>query len=166
MEKQSAKIDYGLKIMDWEVPEYDSHQKSQGWYILAISIGLVLIFYCFYSHNFLFALIIILTSWVIVLREGVKPEKVKIILTGEGVIVGRKFYDYDEIKNFSIVYKPRLEVKKLYFEFKSSLRHRLSISLDNENPLKIREILLRYLTEDLERTDQPLSEFLAKLFKL
>ena len=91
---------------------------------------------------------------------------VKISLTDEGVIVGKKFYDYDEIKDFSVVYKPRQEVKNLYFEFKSFLRPRLSIPLENKNPLLIRKNLLKYLPEDLDRTDQPLSEGLGKLFKI
>jgi len=91
---------------------------------------------------------------------------VKISLTEEGIIVGRKFYDYDEFKNFSIVYKPKQETKSLYFEFNNSLRPRLSIPLKKMNPLLIRKNLLKYLPEDLDRTDRPLSEELGKLFKL
>ena len=40
------------------------------------------------------------------------------------------FYDYDDLKNFAIVYKPRLAAKNLYFEFKNVVRQRLSIPLD------------------------------------
>src|SRR3989339_159307 len=52
------------------------------------------------------------------------------------------------------------------FEFKNVLRPRLSISLENMDPLTIRESLLKYLPEDLERTNRPLSEELASLFRL
>jgi len=154
------------KNISWPVPEYDKHEKGGGWYIFYSLIAFLLILYSFLSGNFLFAVIIIIAAIVIVLRDGQEPDFVKISLTEEGVIVGRKFYDYDEFKNFSIVYKPKQEIKNLYFEFNNSLKPRLSIPLKKMNPLLIRKSLLRYLPEDLDRTDRPLSEELGKLFKL
>jgi hypothetical protein len=91
---------------------------------------------------------------------------INIVLNDEGIVVGRKFYDYDELKNFSVLYKPKQGVRNLYFEFKNGLKHRLSIGLDGMDPIVIRDYLLRYLHEDLERTDLPLSESLARLLKL
>lgn len=162
-EKQT---NYGKEIIVWLVPEYERHERTTGWYLIASIAAIALLIYCFFTANFLFAVIIIVTALVIILHHGREPERVKFGLTDEGIVIGKKFYDYDEIKDFAIVYKPRIEVKRLYFEFKNALRHRLSIPLENMNPLKIRETLLKYLKEDLERTDQPLSEGLAKLFKL
>ena len=154
------------KNISWPVPEYDKHEKGGGWYIFYSLIAFLLILYSFLSGNFLFAVIIIIAAIVIVLRDGQEPDFVKISLTEEGIMVGRKFYDYDEFKNFSIVYKPKQEIKNLYFEFNNSLKPRLSIPLKKMNPLLIRKSLLRYLPEDLDRTDRPLSEELGKLFKL
>jgi len=58
------------------------------------------------------------------------------------------------------------EAKTLFFEFKNRVRPRLSIPLENKNPLKIRAILLKYLPEDVERENEPLSEQLSRLLKL
>ena len=154
------------KNISWPVPEYDKHEKGRGWYIFYSLIAFLLILYSFLSGNFLFAVIIIIAAIVIVLRDGQEPDFVKISLTEEGIMVGRKFYDYDEFKNFSLVYKPKQEIKNLYFEFNNSLKPRLSIPLKKMNPLLIRKNLLRYLPEDLDRTDRPLSEELGKLLKL
>jgi len=159
-------IDYGEPFASWQAPEYEKHDRSKLWYILASIIVLLLLLFSFFTVNFLFAVIIIIAAIIIILHDSREPAMVDINLTDEGVIIGRRFYDYDEFKDFSIVYKPRREVKNLYFEFKNSLRHRLSIPLLNMNPLSIRENLLKYLAEDLERTDEPLSEGLAKMFKL
>jgi len=152
--------------ISWQVPEYDKHEKGKNWYIFYSLLAFLLILYSFLSGNFLFAVIIIIAAIVIVLRDGQEPDLIKISLTEEGVIVGKKFHDYDEFKDFSIVYKPKLGVKNLYFEFTNSLKPRLSIPLEKMNPLLIRKDLLRYLPEDLDRTDRPLSEELGKLFKL
>jgi hypothetical protein len=152
--------------ISWQVPEYDKHEKTKNWYIFYSIVAFLLILYSFFSGNFLFAVIIIIGAIVIVLRDGQNPNMVKVSLETEGITVGKKFHDFDEFKNFSIVYKPNQEIKNLYFEYKNSLKPRLSIQLKNNNPLLIRKNLLKYLPEDLERTDQPLSEALAKILKL
>lgn len=159
-------IDYGDEIISWQVPEYDKHERSKSWYVIATIVGILLLIYSFWTANFLFAVIIIITSLVIVIHDGREPDMVNFNITDEGIIIGRKFHDYDEIKDFAIVYKPKQGVKNLYFEFKNSLKHRLSIPLQDMNPLPIRETLLKYLKEDLERTDQSTSEGIAKILKI
>ena len=166
MSKKQEILDYGKELANWLVPEYDKHERNRLWYIIAGAVALLLMLYAFLSGNFLFAVIIIVVALVVILHDGREADIVKISLTDEGVAVGRKFYDYDEFKDFAVIYKPKIGVKNLYFEFKNTLRPRLSIPLIDMNPLPIRENLLKYLPEDLERTDQPLSEGLAKLFKL
>jgi len=166
MPKKSETIDFGDEIMGWKVPEYEKHVRTRGWYLISSIVALLLLIFSFFSGNFLFAVIIIVVAIVVVLHDGQEPTAVKVSLTDEGIIVGRKFYDYDEFENFSVIYKSREEVKNLYFEFKSAIKPRLSIPLEKMNPLNVRKNLLKYLPEDLERTDQPLSEGLAKLFKL
>ncbi|MCU0679363.1 MAG: hypothetical protein MUC28_02880 [Planctomycetes bacterium] len=159
-------IDQGVEIIGWAAPEYEKHPRTKIWYIAASTTAMALLLFAFWTSNFLFAVIIVVASLVIILHDGHEPLPVNISLTEEGVVIGRRFYDYDELKNFAVVYKPSQGVKNLYFEFKNSLRPRLSIPLADMNPLPIRQNLLKYLPEDLERTDQPLSETLAKLFKL
>ncbi len=163
-EKQT--INFGRELEKWKVPEYEKHDRSRRWYITAIIVFLLFLLYAFVTADFLFAVILIVSGLIMVLHDGKDPEMVNFIITTEGVIIGRKFYDYDEIKNFSIVYKPSFGVKKLYFEFKNALTPRLTVPLLDMNPLPIRENLLKYIPEDLERTNEPLSEALAKLFKL
>ena len=120
MPKKQATNEYGQQIIKWKVPEYDKHNRDKGWYIISSLVAFALLIYAFFSGNFLFAVIVIISGIVIILHDGQEPDIVNFALTDEGVIVGRKFYDYDEFKFFSIVYKPRQEVKNLYFEFFTS----------------------------------------------
>jgi hypothetical protein len=166
MEEDFQNIDYGDEIISWSVPEYEKHERTKRWYLIAGGISLALLILSFFTNNFLFAVIIIITVFIIILRDGQEPQKVKFSITDEGIEIGKKFHDYDEIKNFSIIYKPKMGVKNLYFEFKNPVKPRLSIPLFNMDPLQIRENLLKYLTEDLDRTDQPVSEAFGKLLKL
>ncbi|MBU0637177.1 hypothetical protein KKH16_03155 [Patescibacteria group bacterium] len=166
MEKLDQALNNGREFASWKISEYQKHNRGKKWYIMASIISLSFIIYSFFTSNFLFAVIIIIVTLVIVINDGQNPNKLIFSLTDEGIAVGKSFYDYDEIKHFAIIYKPKQEIKNIYFEFKNVVKTRLSIPLENMNPLLIRENLLKYLPEDLERTDQPLSEALTKLFKL
>ena len=166
MENDIHQLNFGKTMFNWEIPEYEKLVRTKKWYTVAIIVTFLLLLFSFFSTNFLFAVIIIIATLITIMHEGREPQKIRIFLTEEGVIIGKKFYDFDEIKDFSIIYKPRDDIKNLYFEFKNKLKQRLSIPLKDNNPLLIRKNLLKYLPEDLERTNQPLSEGLARLFKL
>jgi len=160
------KINYGEEIINWDVEEYDRHERGFGWYFLAGLINVIFVSYAFWSNNFLFAVIVIMASFVIILHDSGEPNEINFSITHNGVVMGDKFYDFDEIKNFAIVYKPNQDVKKLYFEFKAPIKNRLSVPLYGQDPLIIRGNLLKYLTEDLERKDEPISEVFSKNFKI
>ena len=166
MEKNEEIINFGKEYFKWQVPEYDKHDRPKVWYILASILAIALLLFSVKTGNFLFAIIIIVAALIIILHDGKEPENVDFVIYSEGLRIGKRFYDYDEIKNFSVIYKTSKNIKNLYFEFNGAIKPRLSIPLKNTNPLQIREALLKYLKEDLERTDEPVSEGLAKLFKL
>lgn len=155
-----------IEIISWEIPEYQKHTRNKLWYILFGIIGIAMIIYAITTANFLFAIILIISSFILIINDSRNPQNVLVTIANEGVIVGRKFYDYDDIKNFSIVYKPTVGVKNLYIDFKSSTKHHLSIPLLDINPLFLRDNLSKYLEEDLERVDETTSESLAKILKL
>lgn len=161
-----APTDLGDEIVGWQIPEYEKYGRTKTWYIIASIIAVILLIYSVYTKNFLFTVIVFIASLTIIIRDGREPDLVYFSLTDEGVLIGKKFIDYDEFKNFSIVYKPRQGVRNLYFEYKNQMKPRVSIPLNDMNPLLIRENLLKYLTEDLERTDRPVSEELARMLKL
>jgi len=166
MQNLDENTEFGNILKSWDVPEFESHKRSKGWYITAIIAAFLMLIFALFTANFLFAVIIIISAYIIILHDNRTPDMVKFSITDEGVIIGRRFHDYDEIKNFSILFKPTQKLSNIYFEFNSQIKQRLSVPMINENPLQIREILLKYLSEDLERVNEPLSEQLSRLLKL
>ncbi|MFA5000426.1 MAG: hypothetical protein WC545_03645 [Patescibacteria group bacterium] len=162
----------------WQIPEYRAPKRSRSWYILAGLFVFICLFLSFFSvrnwqieflgpeANFLFALIIIVGAIITLINETREPLMIDIELGPEGIKVGRKFYDYDEFKNFVVLYRPKQKIKNLYLEYKNAARWRLSLRLRHLDPLAVRNFLAKYLEEDLERTAPPLSEQLTKLLKL
>lgn len=169
-------IDFGTEEISWEVPEFEKHERPKNWYVGAVIVFVLLVVYSLFGIQFwkfdfkefnpLFFFIIVVSTFIIIMNDGGEPANVKVALTDEGLLVGKKFYDYDEIENFSIVYKPNQSVKNLYFEFKAAMRHRMSLPLLDKDPIIIRDHLLKYLQEDLDRTDAPVSESLSRMLKL
>jgi len=175
-------------VIAWEIPEYQGEQKTKRWYLIAGLIALALLAYAIYSQNLIFGIIIIFVSILVVMLDGNEPSLLKVILSDKGILVGKEFYEYDQIDNFFIIYKPGEDTKNLYLEFKRFVRPalptgepvryewllwlinfartRLSIPLLDMNPIIIRRNLLKYLKENLEKTNIPLSEQLTKLFNL
>ena len=151
---------------EWLVPEFEKHSRPRSWYIAASAGAIVMMLFAFFTANFLFAIIIIVTALIIILHDGQEPRLVRVKITDNGIAVGRDFYEYDAIKDFSVIHKPKYGIKNLYLNFKNIMRHRLSIPLDGIKPLQIRNILLQYLPEDLERTDPPISESISRFLKI
>jgi hypothetical protein len=166
------------QYLEWQVPEYRRPERGRNWYITAGILMLLLLFFCFFgfqgwrpvflglTSNFLFALIIIVAAIVTLINDSRMALMVDVALGPEGVKVGQRFYDYGEFKNFAVLYKPKQSVKQLYFEYKAGLRPRLSLPLRRLEALTVRNFLIKYLDEDLDRTEIPLSEQLTRLLKL
>ena len=165
-------------FIQWQVQEYKKPERGRTWYILAGLFVLICLFFSFFNisawkivflgsnSNFLFALIIMISIVIMIIHDGQEPQMVTIKLGPEGIQIGRRFYNYDEIKTFCVLYKPRQSVKNLYLEFNNKMMPRLHIPLRRQDPLTVRNYLVRYLNEDLDRISPPLSEELTKLFKL
>jgi hypothetical protein len=165
-------------FIQWQVPEYKKPKRGKYWYLLAAIFVLICLFLSFFtisawkivflgaSSNFLFALIILISMAIMIVHDSQEPQMVTVKLDPEGIQIGRRFYDYDEIAKFCVLYKPRQSVKNLYLEFSNKMMPRLAVPLRRQDPLTVRNYLVRYLNEDLERIAPPLSEELTKLFKL
>lgn len=157
--------DFGQVLMSWTFPEYQLYQRGNPWYVGMIIIIGLLLFYSYKTSNVLFAVIIIMSAVFLTMHRRSEPRSMEIKIAEGGLILNNNFYEYNNFRNFAIIYRPT-EIKNLYLEFKGSLRPRLTIPLEEQNPNQLRELLLEHLTEDLERENEPLSDFLARIFKI
>lgn len=166
------------KSIEWEILEYKKEKRTRTWYFFASLFVFLAVFFSFFSlsnwrlvylgfkANFLFALIILIAFALYLALEQQEERMIAIILGPEGIAIGQKFYAYDKIRKFAVLYKPKEGLKNLYLEFDNRLLPRLSIPLRRQSPSEIRNFLLRFLEEDLDLKDQPLSEQLTKVLKL
>ena len=157
--------EFGDILVNWEIDEYAHHERSRMWYILAGTIGVGLIIYAVLTSNFLFAIIILMTAVIMLLSMFSKPEKIPVIITTTGVVVGDTYYDYQSIRDFSIVYDPP-DVKLLYLDFYALTHPMLSVPLEDVDPNIVRESLLPFCLENFKRNQENLTDVMRRLYKL
>ncbi|MFA5188480.1 MAG: hypothetical protein WC460_03915 [Patescibacteria group bacterium] len=163
-ELQPQDNDFGEVLFQWTIPEYIAHERSLIWYLIMIGLALILIIYSIFTANFLFALIIIVAIFIVFLKSYSQPKELTFQITDQGLILGTQFFPYSRINKFYIIYKPPT-VKKIFFDLKG-LSPDLSVWLDEMNPLEVRETLLEFLQEDLEKERQTIDDILDTLLKL
>ena|SRR3989344_9280896 len=160
-----AEANTGRVVFDWVVNEYEKHDRSKRWYVLMAVVGAALLLYAVISGNYLFALIVVLFGIILFLQDMLQPAEVSFAITEAGIVVGNKFYPFKEITNYWMIYNPP-EVKNIYFSTNNILKHRLQISLLDNDPRPIRDFLNQFLVEDLDQEEEPLSDRLGRVFKL
>jgi hypothetical protein len=155
----------GRHLLSWQVDEYPRQTRSGRWYAAACVVAALLIIYAIASANFLFAVIVLMLGVIYLVSTFREPERVDVAITDAGIVLGDTFYEYRDIRDFAIVYDPP-EVKNLYLEFVSPLRPLLTIPLEETDPNAVREAMLPYCKEDLERTRETLTDALRRRYKL
>lgn len=153
----------GDPIFQWVVEEYERHVRGTLWHVLTISVGILLVIYALATDNFLFAIIIILSGIILFLQSAVEPAKVPFAITELGIVLGNRFYEYNEFRAFYMIYNQ--ETQTLFFDTKAALRPDLRIPMGDQDPVEIREELQAMLQEDLEK-EEPLADRAARHWKM
>jgi len=184
-QEQSANYaDYGDILASWQFPEHTKHDRSLKWYVFFFLIFAVIIVLSIFGlditlfkisgqpfsltfdkGNYLFIILLVLFLILYFYYERKEIDNISIFITEDGLVINDKLIEYKSLDYFYLVYFPP-KIKNLYLQPKNMLRPVIIVPLEDENPIEIRKILLRYLKEDLEKEEMPASESLAKIFKL
>ena len=155
---------FGEGLIYWHVDEYPRYQRSKAWYVLMTIVGAVLIVYALATANLLFAVIILMVGVITLISFYKEPDQIDVALTTTGIIIGDAYYEYSSVRDFSVVYDPPHK-KLLYVDFDSSWRPLLTVPLGAVDPNDVRENLLPYCVENLERLDETLTDMIRRLYK-
>jgi len=164
-ETNNSDVQVSQAIFSWRHPDFAPYPKDRKWYMISIILLLVSVAWSFWQQNYLFGVFLIMFYMVVLLYENRPPEMIDCVITPIGVKIGSKFYYWRQIDHFFMIYRAQ-GIKNLYVEFKNPLNGRLIIPLDGQDAVAIRDYLLRFVREDLEREAEPLSEQLRRFLKL
>lgn len=160
------KTRYGNILAEWRIPEFIKHERSTAWYYI-VGLGMAGLFvHAIASLNFLFAIILFLSASIIYLHERQEPEMLDFLIVETGIVLGKRYMPFKDLQSFWIIYDPVEKHKILYFGVNGTLRRELPVDLDNQDPVAIRNILLQFLSEDLDKEDLANDETISRVFRI
>ncbi len=157
--------DFGKIWANWEFPEFIQHSRSGTWFTVMSILLVGMLAYSYLSKNLLFAIILVLFVIIYFIIERRGPVVIQFAITEDGLLINDKFIEYAELDEFYIIYYPP-DIKNLYFQPRNRFKEKIVVPLEDQNPMAIRQTLLKYLAEDLEKEEIPPSESLSRIFKI
>ena len=130
----------------WRGEEYKKIPKDRKWYLIAGIIVLAIVSYALVVNSPIMAITFILIGIVGYIHIEKDPRVLDFKITREGIIVGKEIYEFDEAESFWIFYEPPY-MKVISLHMGNNLLPYIHIPLHEEDPTKIREMLLEYLPE-------------------
>ena len=139
--------------ISWSAPEFIHYPKGPKWYIALGVVGLILVAYFAIQRDFFSAVTFVLLFLMAFFFSRTTPRQITITIGARGVRINDSLFPYQKIKSFWLVYEPP-HVKTLNFETSAYLNRFLTLQLQDYDPVQVREFLLEYLPEDLDREER------------
>jgi len=156
--RKKAETSHSKEISGEISPEQQAAHKPA-----AVTIAIAFIFiglaYIYFQKNILTAVFFFLTALIILIFAFKEKRIVFWEITRHGIAIDRSFFPHQELKSFWIEYQPGY-IKEISLKSRKWYQGYLKIPLREDNPLKIREILLKYLPE--ERHEDTLIEMVSR----
>ena len=168
IEEQQHAFNIGKELLAWEAPEYFHYDRTNDWYWWTGLVAILLIAFALWQGSFLFA-ILILVGWFTVVLYAIRPPQIVICkLTEKGVLVksphsdGIKMYPWAELKSYWIFYRPPIHAELSIISKKTLMTH-IKLPLGEVSPDKVKNIVKQYLAEEEQK--ESLIDNLSQLAK-
>lgn len=133
-------------LAHWRAPEYETFERDKKWYIYMTLALAAIIAYAIYTNGIIMAITFILIGVVGYIHINKEPRTLDFMITYDGVLAGREFYDFESLLSFWIFYEPDGK-KVISLHTKSHLVPFVYIPIHEENPVELQEVLMKHIPE-------------------
>jgi hypothetical protein len=153
------------KEISWSAPEYHTYEKNVSWYWLVILGTVVIAGIALWQKNFLFALFIVVASFLVTAWGDRKPRTLDFVLSEQGLEIGeQRHYSFDEFSGFAIIpTREDPELHELLFHVKGRIGNWLKIIIATQRHDAIKAFLAAHLPE-LEY-EESFAEHIGRMLK-
>jgi len=140
-------------LISWTTKEHFASQKSNDWYWSVGIITLTLAIISFFMDNIVASILVIVAGFTLVLHVSLGARDVYCEINDRGIIYDKHFYPFLNLDSFCVPHDetpPRLLLKS-----NGSLAPLVVIYIDEVDPEKVREIMLKYIAEVEMRESLP-----------
>lgn len=141
--------------ISWKALEYKRKDKTVDWYWAVGLISLAIVITSFVMHNALFAILIILSTIVLLSFSIIAPKIIEISVNQKGIAVDKEMYPFATLEAFWVESTDK-ENQKILLKSKKLIMPLIAIPLEELHHLDVREFLLKYLPE--VEMHEPLSQ--------
>ena len=134
------------KSFDWQAPEYIHQPKTSNWYWSLGGAAAIFFLIALFLANFLFAIIVLLGTFTLILYSVRKPEMINYSLSPRGLKISNRLFPYDRLHSFW-VHDDRHPHKIIIESERTFLPHLVIPLPENITNEQAREFLLQYLPE-------------------
>lgn len=123
----------------------DKKNRSQLWYIIALSVVIWLTIWWFLTKQYWMSFIILLISWLVFYVENNSEDEIEVKISEQWLYIGTTFYDYNSISKYTVWYQnDSAELLRLHLNKKGIAV--LDLKIANSNIVNIQ----MYLNEFIE----------------
>lgn len=159
---QSERREYLAPLFSWSAEEQSlTDEERRGRNIVIIGGAALLVLAALWWGNILFAIFIALAAFVLYASGNGKQKTVKCAVTPQGVKIESRVYEFSDIRSFWIFYDPA-DIKELSLESKKTMMPQIRAPLGNADPVKLRELLLKFLPE--KKHEESLADIIGRKF--
>lgn len=145
-ESQPTNKNVGEIFLDWRAPEFEAYEKSGRWYLIFAILIVSMVIYALFSNGPIMAITFILLGIVGYIHLQKDPRVVNFSITSKGVTADKEMYLYENIHSFWIFYDSH-HTRTISLHTKASMLPFVHIPIRDEDPVAIRELLMRNIPE-------------------
>lgn len=149
-------------LIHWKAREFEEPVRSRKWHLFAALILILIIAFAIYMDAMVMAITFILIGIVGYVYMGKAPRVLNFMITYDGILAGKELYNFKTLKSFWIFYEENLKVISIHTD--GYLSPYVHIPLADQDPVEIREILIKYVPE--EEHEWTILDRLEKLIKI
>ena len=148
--------------IEWEAPEYLHQEKTREWYMSFGIIALALFVVAILFKNILFAVVIVLIAFTVMLHARRLPWMIAYEVNRVGIVMNKRFYPYSFLYSFWVDHSEP-HAPKLLITSKKMLVPMIVIPFGEQDPDVVRNFISNYLPEQelLEPLSHKIAEYLG-----
>jgi hypothetical protein len=131
--------------LGWRALEYDYHERSPDWFWAVGIITIALSITAVILHDVLFALVIVLSGFVLSLYAARPPKEIDITLNEKGVRVEKVFYPYHTLESFWL--EENETSSRILIKSQRLVMPYIILPIGDADPEDVHEYLLHHLPE-------------------
>ncbi len=144
---QTEEAQSGFNAISWSGPLTNHEPDMRVVWIVTVLIFALAALAQIYQRNIITTVFFGLLGVMILVQAKRKPTTGQVKIGASGIKINSQIHEYRDLKSFWVDYQPHQGIKELSLQSKRWYMPYIKIPIGDQNPVKIRAILIQYIPE-------------------